>query len=171
MSTIPYIRLRSGRKFHFLNPAASEIDIKDVAWALSHICRFTGHVKEFYSVAQHCCHVCDILPDEFKLHGLLHDTQEFACQDIANPIKQFLPQYKEFELKIEKVVAKKFGLAFPMPATVKTADMVLLVTEMRDLMRGGDYKNIPFSPMGKKIKPWSAQKARREFLKRFKQLT
>jgi len=169
--SIDFIRLHSGLKFHFLDPQISEVDIRDIAWALSHICRFTGHVKKFYSVAQHCCHVCDILPEEFKLQGLLHDAQEAYCQDLAQPLKQYLPQYKEMELRIEKAMAKKFGIQFPMPAVVKTADMVLLVTEMRDLMRGGDYKNIPFAPMKERIKPWSAEKARREFLKRFHRLT
>lgn len=168
---VDFIRLHSGKKFHILDPHLDEIDIGDIAWALSHLCRFTGHTRLFYSVAQHCCHVSDSLPDEFKLHGLLHDSQEAYCQDLAQPIKQYLPQYNELEARIEKLVARKFGLVYPMPATVKTADMVLLVTEMRDMMRNTDYKLHPFSPLTKRLHAWDSLKARREFLKRFNTLT
>lgn len=168
---VDYIRLHSGRKFHILRPRIEEINIKDIAWALSHICRFTGHTQSFYSVAQHCCHVSDILPDEFKLHGLLHDAQESICQDLAQPIKQYLPQYNELEMRVERLVARKFGLVFPMPAAVKTADMTLLVTEMRDMMKNTDYKIHPFAPLTKKLLPWTSARAHREFLKRFNHLT
>ena len=168
--SIDFIRLRSGRKFHVLAPKASEIDIQDISWALSHLCRFTGHTREFYSVAQHCCHVCDILPKELQLNGLLHDAQEAFCQDLAQPVKQYLPQYKELEERIERAISHKYKLAFPMPAAVKIADMTLLVTEMRDLMTKADYKDLPFTPLSEKIEPWPFEKAQREFLKRFKRL-
>lgn len=168
---IDFIRLHSGKKFHILKPALREIDIVDISWALSHICRFTGHTQSFYSVAQHCCHVSDILPDDLKLQGLMHDAQESYVNDLAQPIKQYLPQYKELELRIEQVVARKFGLAFPMPAAVKTADMTMLVTEMRDVMRNTDYHLHPFKPLTQRIKPWPSTKARIEFLRRFKTLS
>lgn len=168
---LSYIRLYSGRKFHFLSPEDAYININDIAWSLSNLCRFTGHVKKFYSVAQHCCYVSDHLPPEFKLHGLLHDAQEAYCQDLAQPIKQFLPQYRDIEIKIEKAIAHKFGLAFPMPPIVKAMDGILLVTEMRDLMRGSDYKTRGFSPLPQKIMPWSPQRARQEFLKRYNKLS
>lgn len=168
---IDFIRLHSGKRFHILKPTLREIDIDDISWALSHICRFTGHTRAFYSVAQHCCHVSDMLPDDLKLQGLLHDAQEAYCQDLAQPIKQYLPQYKELELRIEQVVARKFRLSFPMPAAVKTADMTMLVTEMRDVMRNTDYRLHPFRPLTERIKPWPSLKARREFMRRFNSLT
>lgn len=166
--TDPYIRLHSGTKFHILSPKASEIKINDIAYALSNICRFTGHTSKFYSVAQHCCLVSDILPKNLKLQGLLHDAQESYCSDIASPLKRCLPQYIELENRIEVIIADKFDFPFPMPSEIKVADMRLLVTEMRDLMKGGDYKNLPFVPLDNKIRPWSSKKAREEYLKRYK---
>lgn len=168
---IDFIRLHSGRKFHILNPRSHEIHIDDIVWALSHICRFTGHTRAFYSVAQHCCHVSDILPRDSQLAGLLHDAQEAFVNDLASPIKQYLPQYKEMELRVEQLIARKYHFPFPMGAEVKTADMTLLVTEMRDVMRNTDYKLHPFKPLTQRITPWSSEKARREFMKRYKLLT
>lgn len=166
-----FIRLRSGKRFHILKPRVEEIDIHDIAWSLSHLCRFTGHTRRFYSVAQHCCHVCDILPEPLKLRGLLHDGSEAYANDIASPVKQYLPQYKELEARIEHIIARRFGFRLPLPAAIKTADLTLLVTEMRDLMKGGDYKQLPYTPLSDPIEPWSTKKARREFMKRFKALS
>jgi hypothetical protein len=42
--------------------------------------------------------------------------------------------------------------------------MVLLVTEMRDLMPKNDFKRIPFKPLDKKINPWTMERAEREGL-------
>lgn len=41
----PYVGTYSGRKVHFLDPQACEIDIGDIAHALSMQCRFNGHVS------------------------------------------------------------------------------------------------------------------------------
>ena len=165
-----WIRLHSGGKFHFLKPRAKEVNIKDVAWNLSHICRFTGATKKFYSVEQHSCLVCDILPDEFKPEGLLHDGPESTISDLNSVLKSLLPEYKVVECRIEKVFAKKFNLRFPFPPEVKIADLVLLATEMRDLMPGKDYESLPYEPLPKKIVPWSIEKSRKEFMKRFNHL-
>jgi 5'-deoxynucleotidase YfbR-like HD superfamily hydrolase len=169
--TSPYIRVKSGKKFHVLSPKPCEIEISDIAHALSHLCRFTGHCSEFYSVAQHSCHVSDILPDDLKLIGLLHDASEAYCNDIASPLKKTLPQYIDVENNIQKVICRRFKLIYPYPAAIKTADRVLLATELRDLIGHNDHKIIPLKPLDKKIKAWSTAKSRTEFLKRFNVLT
>ena len=48
-----YIQTLSGKKFDYLNSTTDDVEIEDIATALSHICRFSGHLPEFYSVAQH----------------------------------------------------------------------------------------------------------------------
>ena len=71
-----YIETVSGRKFYFLNPNPEDIDIEDIAHALSMQCRFTGHTKWFYSVAEHAIWVSYLVPVHLALEGLLHDASE-----------------------------------------------------------------------------------------------
>jgi hypothetical protein len=166
----PYIRIYKGIKFYFLNPKPSYFDIEGIAHALSQTCRFGGNTKKFYSTAQHCCLVHDLLPDNLKAAGLLHDSCEQGLGDLLGPIKCLLPTYKEIERNCEKVLFKKFKLAFPMSGSVKEADLRLLSTEQRDLMEGDEWKYSTFPAIDKKITPWSITKSKREFLKRFYKL-
>lgn len=165
-----WIRLHSGGKFHFLNPRINEINIEDIVWNLSHICRFTGATKKFYCVAQHSCIVHDILPDELKPEGLLHDATESTMSDLNSVVKSLLPAYKKMEVRVEKIFAEKFNLDFPYDPRVKEADLIALATEKRDLMPGNDHLSLPYEPLPAKIVPWSIEKSRREFMKRFNKL-
>lgn len=70
MSGGPFIHLRSGRHFHILTPGQDEIHITDIAWALSHLNRFTGHTRIPYSVLDHSIRVAELVPDDLKLTAL-----------------------------------------------------------------------------------------------------
>jgi hypothetical protein len=39
-----YIQTLSGKKFDYLNSTTDDVEIEDIATALSHICRFSGHL-------------------------------------------------------------------------------------------------------------------------------
>lgn len=166
----PWIRVHSGKRFHLLNPKPSEMDIQDVAWSLSHQNRFYGHTKRPYSTAEHCCRACDIVADEFKFPTLMHDAGEVFCGDVSSKLKALLPDYKRIEKRIEEVVAKKWKMPFPFPPEVKRADLIMLATELRDLVPHGTWNDLPYKPLTEKIVPWSPEKARQEFLKRFHRL-
>ena len=43
-----------GGAFWPLDPIPEEVHLEDIAHALSMQCRWGGHVRQFYSVAQHC---------------------------------------------------------------------------------------------------------------------
>lgn len=49
----PYITTYSKKKFYPLDVRKSDLDIIDIAHALSNMCRFAGHVDRFFSVAEH----------------------------------------------------------------------------------------------------------------------
>lgn len=136
MSRGPYIQTFSGNPFYLLDPRPEEIEIRDIAHALSQLCRFTGHSRKLYTVAQHCLMVSDLVPPELALEGLLHDATEAYVGDVSSPLKGILgAAYTDIEQSIHLAIADRFKLASPWPHdVVKHADLTAFATEARDFM-------------------------------------
>ncbi|MGG7993887.1 HD family hydrolase [Klebsiella aerogenes] len=127
-----FIQTLSGKHFNYNDIQEDAIVIEDIATALSHICRFAGHLPEFYSVGQHSVLVSHLVPQEFALEALLHDAAEAYMQDIPAPLKRLLPDYQVIETRVDAAIRKKFGLPADLHPTVKYADLVMLASERRD---------------------------------------
>lgn len=166
----------TGRKFHLLNPQPDEINIIDIAHALGMLCRFTGHTREFYSVAEHSVHVSHLVPPEDAFDALMHDSPEAYVADINRPLKHFTPigpVYKAVENKVMLAISNKFGLRHEMPASVHEMDKHILYTEKDQLL-----PHVPWStkwaddtrPAPAVLKCWGPKRAGREFLRRFYEL-
>lgn len=130
----PWIQTHSRGAFDLLEPTPEQINIDDIGYALSMLCRFNGHTDKFYSVAQHCVHVSYLVPPSFALAGLLHDAAEAYLGDVTKPLKELLPDYQEIERNVERVIAQRFGLDYPMYDEVRAADALALAIEKRDLL-------------------------------------
>lgn len=134
----PYIVTASGEEFWFLNPALETIKIEDIAASLSKSCRYVGHCRHFYSVAQHSVIVSHMVPPELALEGLLHDASEAYLGDISAPLKRQLPEYQAIEGIVESAIAKKFRLMYNLdlgwPSAVKKADVDILALEKKLLL-------------------------------------
>jgi hypothetical protein len=166
----------SGRQVWPLCATQAMINIYDIAHALSYICRFNGHISFFYSVAEHSCRVSDICKPQYALYGLLHDATEAYLGDVIRPLKPYFTNYNEIEDRLAKTIARKYSFSMRKAAheNVKWADNTLLFTEARDLVSTGGLNwrdNQLYIPLPKKIRPWSPNKAKQEFLRRFKELT
>ena len=169
----------SGKMFRYLKPEPEDVCIEDIAHGLSQLNRFVGQTVKPYSVAQHSVLVSQTCPKEFALYGLLHDASEAYTNDVCRVLKLSpgMGIYKWYENLAMSAVCKKFVLPEKEPAEVKTADLVLLLTEKRDLFKNtclwavNKYDGTShLEPLKKKIRPWTAEEAEEKFLDRFTQL-
>lgn len=169
-----WIQTYSCKKFNPLIPDPTLICIEDIAHSLSMQCRFAGHCKEFYSIAQHCVLVSYLSDTKDALHGLLHDASETYLIDVPTPLKHSgkFKEYLSVEKSLQDIIYKKFSLYPSEPKSVAKADKVMLATEARDLMSPvhpewvNKEKPVPF-----KIQPLSPRDAENLFMDRFIEIT
>lgn len=166
-----WIQMNSGIAFWPLEPRAQEVRIEDIAHSLSMLCRFGGHCRRFYSVAEHSVHVARLLPPHLALWGLLHDASEAYVCDLPTPLKRMIPAYEEIEARVQEVIADRFSLPREMPAEVKAADHAMLLAEARQLMKP---HLIPWNEFGKpadvRVRCWTPERAFGEFIVEFDRL-
>jgi 5'-deoxynucleotidase YfbR-like HD superfamily hydrolase len=170
----------TGVKFYPLTCSAGDIRVEDIAHASSNYCRYGGHTRHFYSVAQHVCLCHDHMPQgrhpHFKmlrLQALLHDGTEGYLGDVVKPLKVLLKDYQRIERRLERIILSRYGLPTKLEPEVKEADLIALATEKRDLLYDGPIWDATkgVTPWPETIVPWQPAVAREQFLKRFFTLT
>lgn len=125
------------RKFYIDNPT---FDIGEMAYAMAKQCRFTGHMDQTWSVAEHSVLVmqlCERLKLADPLEGLLHDGAEAFLSDLAAPWKALLPDYKVLEARIDVPLRKHFSLPENITTGCKHADWLALFLEAHWLLPAG----------------------------------
>ena len=167
----------SGLILYYNTPTEDAISIIDIAHALSNICRFTGHTKEFYSVAQHSVLVsnCQNTLEEQRA-GLLHDATEAYVNDLPSPLKNsgYLDDYKILENRIHDVINDKYNINDGMTPNIKKADLKVLITEKRDVVntkgvRLWDWAK-DIDPLEEVIIPLGPKEAKALFIQKFIEL-
>jgi hypothetical protein len=172
----PFIQTLSGRRVNPLDAAPEDIDPVDIANALANLCRFGGHSRGFYSVAQHSVIVCDLLeergatPDEL-MAALLHDAAEAYLGDLPHPIKhrsELGASFRAAEKQLEAVIEERFALP-EASARIKPLDRALLATERRIFsMISWEWPELDgVEPLDLVIEPWLPDRAREEFTRRY----
>ena len=162
----------TGRAFWPMDPRPEDVCIEDIAHALSMQCRYAGHCRVFFPVAQHSLLVARHLPPELRLWGLLHDSPEAYLVDVPRPVKPFLRGYREAEDRVMDAIVQAFGLRPErMPDEVKRVDTAILADEARQLMAPSPMPwHLPEPPLGIKIGPMQPAEARDEFIRVFHEL-
>ena len=168
----------TGRQVAPLRPVAADIVIEDIAHALSLLCRFGGHVRTFYSVAQHAVLASRIVPEADALWALLHDASEAYLVDLPTPVKRLAAcdGYRLVEAQLQRTIYQAFGLAGNEPESVGVADRALVVAEAEALLHAGaawctaDVR-AEAAALAARVVPVASDVAERAFLKRFRQLT
>jgi hypothetical protein len=167
----------SGRKFYPLDPRPEEIFPEDLAHGLAMTCRFGGQSKRFYSVAEHCVRVSELIDPRFAREGLLHDAAEAFIGDMIRPLKHQpeMVEFRKAESVIEIAVRVRFGLKQTPECwtAVKEADNRILVDEIGELMRVPSaywerHENV--RGFGASIQGWDPALSETLFLERFFEL-
>ena len=165
-----WIQTYTGKKFYPLNPGVEDICIEDIAHALSMQCRFTGHCKFHYSIAQHSVLVSYLSDDKDRMHALLHDASEAYICDLSSPLKRSVrfAEYRKIESVLQAAILRKFGLDEKEPSSVKTADLTMLGIEAKTLLFPihPEWK-LPIKPPPFAVIEMSPQEAEKIFLDRF----
>ena len=173
----PFIQTVSGRRINPFAPEPAAIDIGDIAHALANQCRFGGHCRSFYSVAQHSCLVHDVAASrgaapEAALWALLHDAAEAYLGDVPHPVKhasELGRAYREAEARLQEAICRRFGLSLSAPAIVAEVDRALLAAERQALMVDAwewpELEGVAAADVA--IEPWPPGQGASEFLERY----
>jgi len=187
-------RMLSGRRLDLLDPSPLDIEIEDIAHGLARVARWNGQTEgaHIFSVAQHSLLVDAIgkrtapnIDRRWRLAVLLHDAPEYVVGDLISPFKAVLKDdYKKVEARLLHAVNLRFGLPANWPEQlvkiVKAADRSAAYLEATKLAGFSESEARPFfgappalnSAMVKYyLKPWSADAAKRRFLRRFAELS
>lgn len=172
------IKLTTGQYIDLISPDAKNIHIFDIATSLSRLCRYNGHGKFFYSVAEHC-----VLATRASMRNvdaqslikaiLMHDAPEAYLGDIARPLKVLLPMYAKLESRFEELIGSVFDIDFvKLHDDIKYYDNAMLKPE-KDMLFGerwiwGDVDSLP--NLGIEIQLWTPERACREFLSLYYEL-
>ena len=134
----PYLQTVSGRWVNPFDPDPEQLDAGDIARALANQCRFGGHCRVFYSVAQHSVIVSELVEErggdaDDAFAALMHDASEAYLGDMPHPLKHrsaLGSAFKEAEAHLERALVARFGIKPDVPE-IKRVDRSLLATERR----------------------------------------
>jgi hypothetical protein len=175
-----WVQTYNGVQFLPFDPRVEDIHIEDIAHSLSMQVRWNGHLKVFFSTAQHSVNVSYHVPPGCEFWGLMHDADEYIVGDLCSPIKWFMPQFREVEDRIAEAVRTRFNIPYDehIRAAVKKIDTWMAFQEGRAHLRHPELINLwqikephytPFEPVD--LRPWTPKQAKKRFLARFREIT
>lgn len=147
----------SGIQFRLDKPDPAQVRLDDIASAISKLCRYDGACSRFYSVAEHCLLVADILPPELRIFGLLHDADEAYSGDISEPARKAIGyrRAKRLEDQLQAAILQALGLPQPDEVEreiIRSADRLALrmeaycLLESRGIWAGDPRAILQFIP-------------------------
>ena len=186
-------RMLSGRRLDLLDPSPLDIEIEDIAHGLARVARWNGQTSgaHIFSVAQHTLLVEAVMRAQsprvdtrLRLAALLHDAPEYVIGDMISPFKAVLGEdYKAVEKRLLAAIHVRFGLPPQLDAAIvrqiKSADRGAAYLEATVLAGFSETEakrlfgrdpGLPPSVRADYLSPWSAAKAQKRFLARFKSL-
>jgi uncharacterized protein len=193
VDTRAWQRMLSGRRLDLLDPSPLDIEIADIAHGLARVARWNGQTQgaHIFSVAQHTLLVEAVMRDHnpridarLRLAALLHDAPEYVIGDMISPFKAVLGgDYKAVEKRLLAAIHIRFGLppelGSDITRQIKKADQGAAYLEATALAGFAEAEarrlfgrdpGLPEAVKQDYLTPWSAAKAEKRFLARFKAL-
>jgi 5'-deoxynucleotidase YfbR-like HD superfamily hydrolase len=169
----------SGRRLDLLDPSPLDIEIADIAHGLARVARWNGQTSgaHIVSVAQHTLLVEVVMGAEnpnidarTRLAALLHDAPEYVIGDMISPFKAVLGgDYKAVERRLLSEIERQIKAADRGAAYLEATELAGFSQEEAKRLFGRD-PGLPESLKQDYLTPWSAAKAEKRFLARFKTL-
>jgi 5'-deoxynucleotidase YfbR-like HD superfamily hydrolase len=175
----PYVQTVSGRWVNPFDPEPSQLDAGDIARALANQCRFGGHSRAFYSVAQHSVIVSEVVERrggdaEDVFAALMHDATEAYLGDMPHPLKHrsaLGAAFRTAEEHLEQAIRDRFAIR-PDVAEIKRVDRALLATERRafsaEEWHWPELEGV--EPLDLALEAWSPDEAALAFTRRYAEL-
>ena len=175
----PYLQTVSGRWVNPFDPDPDQLDAGDIARALANQCRFGGHCRVFYSVAQHSVIVSEVVEErgfdvEECFAALMHDATEAYLGDMPHPLKHRSPlgaAFKEAEDRLEEALREHFRIKPGVPE-IKRVDRSLLAAERRafssEEWHWPELEGV--EPLEIELTAWSPDEAAETFARRYAEL-
>jgi uncharacterized protein len=172
----PYLQTVSGRWVNPFDPDPTQLDPGDIARALANQCRFGGHSRVFYSVAQHSVIVSRLVEErggdtEDVFAALMHDATEAYLGDMPHPLKHrsaLGAAFKAAEERLEQAIRARFRIKPDVPE-IKRVDRALLATERRafsaERWHWPELEGV--APLDMELLPWSPDEAAEAFAHRY----
>lgn len=164
-----YMHTSKLERFELEDISVSDIFIEDIANSLSKLCRYSGHCAYFYSVAEHCCHLVDLVEPQDKKWALLHDAVEVYTGDIIRPVRAYLKKFtdalNDLEFVVLNAIAHKFDLSWPVPDTVLALDTDIIPREISQLFT--HPANVTEKTPNIQLQYWSPLEAQTRFLHQY----
>lgn len=169
-----WMETSTGRKFWPAKPNIEDITVFDIAHALSLKCRYNGHSKTFYSVAEHAWSLAMLarvmkMPVSTQFHLLMHDANEAYLPDVPRPIKHFFPDLIRMEKYLDAMIREWCSLSDEVPSLVKEWDSRIIRDERRQVMMKSDnsWQTDVLRPLGVELSGFSPAEAETRFLQAF----
>ncbi len=186
-------RMLSGRRLDLLDPSPLDVEIADIAHGLARVARWNGQTSgaHIFSVAQHTLLVEAVMREQtprvdvrLRLAALLHDAPEYVIGDMISPFKAVLGgDYKAVEKRLLSAIHIRFGLppvlAEEITRQIKAADRGAAYLEATQLAGFAEAEakrlfgrdpGLPPASVRDYLTPWTAARAEKRFLARFKTL-
>ncbi len=109
---VPEIRIRTvtGAPMNLLAPNPKDLTELVIATGLGNVCRYSGQISHFYSVAQHSLLVARLVEDRLKPLAQMHDGSEAILGDVSRHLKHsdYMWGYRKIEKKVQGTVETAF---------------------------------------------------------------